>query len=290
MVVCNPTIMLQFRSLAVLLLVAAPVLRPSDKPPTEQAWTILKDGAVDKSAGRRAKVVHSLGLLTTDRQAQGIAEKALTDPDKEVRIESAIALGTMNDRQARPKLHACLNDKEIQVVLACTNALYQFKDPVAYEVYYTLLTGERRSSKGLMQSQLDTLRDRKQVEKLALETGIGFVPFGGMGLQAFRTITHDDVSPVRALAAQRLAADPDPKSGKALSDYVFDKKNKVREAVVEAIAKRGDPALLKTVVALLYDDNESVRFDAAATVIYLSRRRAPSVKPQAAPATPGASK
>jgi HEAT repeat protein len=282
--------MFQFRSLAVLLLVAAPVLRPADKPPTEQAWTILKDGAVDKNAGRRAKVVHSLGLLTTDRQAQGIAEKALTDPDKEVRIESAIALGTMNDRQARPKLHACLNDKEIQVVLACTNALYQFKDPVAYEVYYTLLTGERRSSKGLMQSQLDTLRDRKQVEKLALETGIGFVPFGGMGLQAFRTITHDDVSPVRALAAQRLAADPDPKSGKALSDYVFDKKNKVREAVVEAIAKRGDPALLKTVVALLYDDNESVRFDAAATVIYLSRRRAPSVKPRAAPATPGASK
>jgi HEAT repeat protein len=290
MVVCNPTIMFQFRSLAVLLLVAATVLRPADKPPTEQAWTILKDGAVDKNAGRRAKVVHSLGLLTTDRQAQGIAEKALADPDKEVRIESAIALGTMNDRQARPKLHACLNDKEIQVVLACTNALYQFKDPVAYEVYYTLLTGDRRSSKGLMQSQLDTLRDRKQVEKLALETGIGFVPFGGMGLQAFRTITHDDVSPVRALAAQRLAADPDPKSGKALSDYVFDKKNKVREAVVEAIAKRGDPALLKTVVALLYDDNESVRFDAAATVIYLSRRRAPSVKPQAAPATPGASK
>jgi HEAT repeat protein len=286
--------MVKSRALAVLLLIAAPVLWPAAKPPTEQAWTMLKDAATDRAAGRRAKAVHSLGLLTMDRQAQGIAEKALTDVDKEVRIEAAIALGAMNARTARPKLHACLDDKEIQVVLACTNALFQFKDPVAYDVYYTLLTGERRSSKGLMQSQMDILRDRKQVEKLALETGIGFVPFGGMGLQAIRTITHDDVSPVRALAAQRLAADPDPKSAKALSDYVFDKKNKVREAVVEAIAKRGDPALLKTVVALLYDDNENVRFDAAAAVIYLSRRRGAGVKPAAAPgastATPGAPK
>jgi HEAT repeat protein len=277
--------MFKSRALVVLLLMAAPALQPAAKP-TDQAWTMLKDGAADKNAARRAKAVHSLGLLTMDRLAQSISEKALTDVDKEVRIEAAIALGEMNARTARPKLHACLNDKEIQVVLACTNALYQFKDPVAYEIYYTLLTGERRSSKGLLQSQMDTLRDRKQVEKLALETGIGFVPFGGMGLQAIRTITHDDVSPVRALAAQRLAADPDPKSGKALSDYVFDKKNKVREAIVESIAKRGDPALLKTVNALLYDDNESVRFDAAAAVISLSRRRGPGVKPQP---TPGAS-
>jgi HEAT repeat protein len=281
--------MFKFRPLLVLSLMAVPLLRADTKPPVEQAWTMLKDGAADKTAGRRAKAVHSLGLLTLDRQAQAIAEKALTDTDKEVRTEAATALGEMKARTARPKLHACLDDKEIQVVLACTNVLYQFKDPIAYEVYYTLLTGERRSSKGLVQSQMDTLRDRKQVEKLALETGIGFVPFGGMGLQAIRTISHDDVSPVRALAAQRLAADPDPKSGKALSDYVFDKKNKVREAIVEAIAKRGDPALLKTVVTLLYDDNESVRYDAAAAVIYLSRRRGTGVKPAPVPAaTPGA--
>jgi HEAT repeat protein len=272
-----------FRSLLVLLFLAVPAIRPAKLPPVEQAWAMLKDGVADSSAPRRAKAVHSLGLLK-DRQAQSMAEKALTDPDKGVRVEAAVALGDMNARTARPKLHACLDDTEVQVVLACTNSLYRFKDPIAYDIYYALLTGGRKSSKGLVQSQLDVLHNRKQLEKMVFETGIGFVPFGGVGLQAFRTVTHDDVSPVRALAAQRLATDPDPTSAKALSDYVFDKKNKVREAVVEAIARRGDPALLKTVATLLYDDNESVRYDAAAAVIYLSRRSAaPRVKPSTAP-------
>jgi HEAT repeat protein len=238
---------------------------------------ILKNAALDKNPVQRAKAVHALGMVRSP-QAQSIAEKALGDVDKEVRVEAAVALSQMNARSARPKLHACLNDAEIQVVLACTNTLYQFKDPIAYEVYYALLTGNRKSSKGLLQSQLAVLHDHKQLGKLAFETGVGFVPFGGIGWQAVKTITHDDATPVRILAAERLATDPDESSTKALTDYVFDKKNGVREAVVEAIAKRGDPALLKTVTALMEDDVDGVRYDAAAAVITLSRRRtAPAV-------------
>jgi HEAT repeat protein len=255
-----------------LLLLAAPTTPPANPPPSKQAWTILKDGAADKSADRRVKAVHSLGLIK-DHQAQSLAEEALSDSDKNVRAEAALSLGRMYTMTARAKLRACLDDKEIQVVLACTNSLYLLKDPIAYEVYYALLAEERKSSKGLLQSQIDTLRDRKQLEKLAFETGIGFVPYGGLGWQTIRTIAHDDVSPVRALAAERLATDPDPKSAKALADYLTDKKTRVREAVVEAIAKRGDPALLKIVIGLLDDENDAVRYDAAATVIYLSRRR-----------------
>ncbi len=254
-----------------LLLLATPASPPAKAPPSKQAWTILKDAVADKSADRRVKAVHSLGLIR-DRQAQSLAEEALSDSDKNVRTEAALSLGRMNATTARPKLRACLDDKEIQVVLACTNSLYLLKDPVAYEVYYALLTEERKSSKGLLQSQIDTLRDRKQLEKLAFETGIGFVPYGGLGWQTIKTIAHDDASPVRALAAERLATDTDAKSAKALADYLTDKKTRVREAVVEAIAKRGDPALLKIMIDLLDDENDAVRYDAAATVIYLSGR------------------
>jgi HEAT repeat protein len=259
--------------IAFLLLFAALDRPPSASPLREQAWTMLKEGVADKSPARRAKAVHSLALIK-DREAEEMAEAALSDTDKDVRSEAATSLGRMNAAAARPKLRACLEDKEIQVILACANSLYLLKDPKAYEVYYALLTEERKSSKGLLQSQLNTLRDRKQLEKLAFETGMGFVPYGGVGWQTIRAITHDDASPVRALAAERLATDRDPKSAKALTDYLSDKKTRVREGVVEAIAKRGDPALLKDVVDLLEDENESVRYDAAATVIYLSRRRA----------------
>jgi HEAT repeat protein len=255
--------------IAFLLLLAVPATQP---PANQQAWTMLKEGLADKSPTKRAKAVHALGLLKNDA-AERMAEKALDDLDKGVRSEAAAALGKMNRADARPKLRACLNDKEIQVVLACTNSLYLLKDPKAQEVYYALLTETRKSSKGLLQSQLDTLRDRKQVEKLAFETGIGFMPYGGMGWEAIKTIRQDDASPVRALAAQRLATDPDPKSATALAEFTNDKKPQVRVAVIEAIAKRGDPALLSDVVARLADADESVRFTAAAAVISLSQRR-----------------
>jgi len=258
--------------IAFLLLLAVLAVPTADSSQSQRAWTMLKEGVADKSAVKRAKAVHALGLLK-DNEAQNMAEKALDDPDKGVRSEAATALGKMNRADVRPKLRACLNDKEIQVVLACTNSLYILKDPKANEVYYALLTENRKSSKGLLQSQLDTLRDRKQVEKLAFETGIGFVPYGGMGWEAIKTIRQDDASPVRALAAQRLASDPDPKSATALAEYTNDKKPRVRVAVIEAIAKRGDPALLTDVIALLGDGDDSVRYDAAATVISLSGRR-----------------
>jgi HEAT repeat protein len=255
--------------IAFLVLLAVPV---SNSSPSQRAWTMLKEGVADKSATKRARAVHALGLLKND-DAERMAETALGDSDKDVRSEAAAVLGKMNRADARPKLRACLNDKEIQVVLACTNSLYMLKDPKAQEVYYALLTETRKSSKGLLQSQLDTLRDRKQVEKLAFETGIGFMPYGGMGWEAIKTIKQDDASPVRALAAQRLATDPDPKSATALAEFTNDKKPQVRVAVIEAIAKRGDPALLSDVVARLADADESVRFTAAAAVISLSQRR-----------------
>jgi hypothetical protein len=142
---------------------------------------------------------------------------------------------------------------------------------MAFDVYYALLTGERKSSNGLVQSQLDRLRNRKEMEKLAFETGIGFVPFGGMGYEAWKTITHDEGSSIRVLAATRLAHDPDPKSADALIELRFDKKWQVRAAVVNAIAERRDRSLLSAVIPLMDDENDNVRYDAAGTVVQLSR-------------------
>ena len=248
---------------------ASPTITP---PPAQQAWSILRRRGRDANASGRAKAVHSLGLIR-DRRARIMAEEALSDSDKDVRSEAATSLGEIRAAASLPKLRACLDDKELQVVLACTNSLYLMKDPIAYQVYYAILSGDRKSSKGLLQSQLATLHDRRQLEKLAFETGIGFVPYGGIGWQAIKTIARDDSSPIRALAASRLATDPDPANARALAEFLTDKKTHVREAVVEAIARHGDPALLKSVLPLLDDDVECVRYDAASTVISLSQRR-----------------
>ena len=256
--------------IALLLLLALEPPPASVPKPVDRAWSILDGGIENKDPAKRAKAVHALGLLRSSRRAQDFAEKALEDENQEVRVEAATALGRLGLSSARPKLRRALDDKEVKVVIAATNALYELKDPAAFDVYYALLTGERKSSAGLMQSQLDRLRNRKDMEKLAFETGVGFVPFGGIGYEAWKTITHDDASPIRALAASRLARDPDAKSADALIQSRFDKKWQVRAAVVNAIAERRDRSLLDPVISLMDDENDNVRYDAAATVVELS--------------------
>lgn len=259
--------------LRVLLMLAASGVSLASATVTDMSWVILQEAAADKSADKRAGAAHALGLLSRNKKAEEIVEKALLDSNLHVRVEAAKALGQIGAASARPKLRQALKDSEVAVVIAAANSLYLLKDPAAYEVYYALLTGERKSSGGLVHSELQILKDRKSIEKLAFETGIGFVPFGGMGYEAWKTVTKDDTSGVRAAAAERLAKDPDPKSGRALAASCSDKKWKVRMASVDAIAVRGDPALIDALMPLLQDVNDNVRYDAAAAILRLKTHR-----------------
>lgn len=143
-------------------------------------------------------------------------------------------------------------------MLAAAQALPVLHDPVAYEVYYEVLTGERKSREGLVSQGMETLKDRKKIAEFGFEEGIGFVPYADIGYSAVKAVTKDDTSPVRAAAAKTLTNDTDPRSGQALVQAVSDKKWMARVAALEAIAKRGDPQLLSGIVPAMSDKNEAV--------------------------------
>lgn len=252
----------------VVLCLAAGFL-PAQKP-SDTAWKILKDGVIAKSDDERAKAARVLGMLPHNILARQLAEKALEDTDPGVRAAAATALGQMGATESIPKLKEALKGQETEAVFAAADALFRLNDPSAYEVYFAVLRGERKSGQGLMESQMKMLKDPKALAKMGFEQGIGFIPFASIGYGAVKMLRRDDVSPIRAAAALKLARDPDPKSGAALVTSVADDKWIVRAAVVEAIAKRDDPALLGAIVPLLTDDNDTVRYGAAAAVIRLS--------------------
>lgn len=258
-------------AVAILLVVSPPSILAGN--PVDKAWSTLTEAIENKSSDQRREGIQALGSLRGDRKANALVEKALSDVDPSVRAAAATAIGQMHDLTARSLLRKELNDKNIKVVLASAGALYIFKDPAADEVYYAVLTGERKSHEGIVQSQLEALHDRKQVEKLAFETGIGFVPYAGIGWDVWQRLTEDHGSSVRAAAAENLATDPDPKSAKALMDASDDNDWRVRAAVANAIGRRHDPKLLNTVSSMLLDPNLSVRLQAAASVIALERRK-----------------
>ncbi|HEV3254453.1 MAG TPA: HEAT repeat domain-containing protein [Candidatus Acidoferrales bacterium] len=238
--------------------------------PQEKAWETLEEGIQGKSTGNRSIAVRELGLLPGDAKAVELAEAALKDAKPEVRAAAAAGLGQMCSRSSVGKLEGVLDDKETAVVLAAASSLVRLKDKRGYEVYYAVLTGKRKAGKGLIAEQMKTLKDPKKMALFGFEEGLGYVPFAGMGFEAFKVITKDDASPVRAAAAKMLAKDPDPESSEALADASSDKSWKVRIAALEAIAKRGDPKLLDEVEGAMSDEKPGVRYTAAAAVIRLT--------------------
>src|SRR6266849_5877612 len=237
--------------------------------PREEAWQILDTACSGDKTSDRATAIRVLGLMPNNAKALRLAEKALKDDKPEVRSAAAAALGDMKSRTSIPKLRAVLDDNDPLVALAAAHSLELMHDDSAYEVYYEVLTGQRKASRGLIASQTSILKDPKKVAQLGFEEGIGFIPFAGIGWGAVKAITKDDSSPVRAAAAQVLARDPDPAATKALADAVGDKSWLVRAAALEALAKRGDPSVLDTVRMYVSDEKDAVRYTAAAAVLRL---------------------
>src|SRR5579862_7705219 len=163
-----------------------------------------------------------------------------------------------------------LDDPEPAVALAAAHSLETMHDEAGYQLYYQVLTGEKKGSKGAVASEINSLKDPKQLAELGFQQGIGFIPFAGMGWEAFRMLSKDNATPVRAEAAKILATDPDPESGSALGDAATDDKNwVVRVAALSSIAKRGNPALLRAAESAMEDNKPAVRYAAAATVVRL---------------------
>jgi len=100
-----------------------------------------------------------------------LAERALNDPNPAVRAAAATALGQMHAIESIHKLQKLLSDPTIAVVMAAAHSLRDLKDNrSAYDVYYDVLTGERKGD-GLIVQQMDTPRNPKELAKNWTRTG-----------------------------------------------------------------------------------------------------------------------
>jgi HEAT repeat protein len=253
-------------------LVYAPAQASTDVETSQhRAWGMLQRAAAAKHTGERTNGIRALGLLSSDERARQLAEGALKDSRFQVRSAAATSLGQMHATESIPKLKQALRDRKIAVVMAAARSLHELKDDgPAYDLYYEVLTGERKSSDGVIAQQMETLHDPKQLAMIGVSEGIGFVPFAGIGWDAWRTLHKPDPNPARAVAAGFLAHDPDPDTGKALLRATRDRNPIVRAAAVEALSQRGDPSVLSRLQLCLFDKNERVRYTAAAAVIHLN--------------------
>ena len=239
--------------------------------PAREAWKLLSNGVQSDKTDQRAAAVRALALMRGETRAVKWSTTAIIDDKPKVRAAACEALGELRAVEAIPKLQEALDDTDISVVLAAAHALHTLKDPSADEAYYSILTGERKGTKGLVAGQLDILKDPKKMALMGFEEGIGFVPFGGIGYSAFKVIHSDDSAPVRAAAARMVAHDPDPVTEDALiRAAVGDKSAIVRGSALTALSERGNPKVIERITPAMSDSKDAVRYTAAAAILHLS--------------------
>ena len=235
----------------------------------EKAWSILQEGQQKKNE-EKIIAVRVLGLIQKDQKATDFALAALSDSNSDVRAAAAKSLGQMGAKSTIQRLKSTLHDeKDASVVVACAWSLVTLGDPQGYAVYYAVLTGQKKSGEGLLDDQKKMLHDPKKMAEFGFDEGIGFIPFAGLGRDAFKMLTKDDSSPVRAAAAGMLEKDPDPKTRTALINAVSDESWQVRVAATDVLSHRGDATVIVDIQPLLYDKKDEVRYTAAAAVAHL---------------------
>ena len=238
--------------------------------PQEQAKVILQTGFSEKNTGKHAAAVAALGLLQNDPWAIESAEKALGDKKAAVRAAAATALGQMGAKSSIPLLKTALADKEKQVFYAAADSLLSMGDSSGYDVYYEILTGERKSGEGLIAAKKKLITDERAMVLLAMGVGIGFAPYASYGWMVWQELSKDYATPVRLNALKKLANDPDSRIGKGLLRAACDKHGTVRVAALFAIGRHDDPSLIVPIAPHMMDKKAPVRYMAAAAVLRLS--------------------
>ena len=266
-----------FVVLAVVMI--ATLVPAQNQDPQQLSWGILQAGLADKSSQQRVSAVTVLALITADPRAVTMAETALKDSNADVRSAAATTLGTLKSTGSIPALEEALKDSSPAVIMAAAQSLVEMKNEEGYDTYYAVATGQMKSGQGLVASQEtklnQLLHNPKDMAETAFEQGIGFVPFGGIGFGAFKAI-HDsgaNATVVKATALKMLAKDPDPRSGKALIAATSDDQWVIRSAAYDALAQRGDRALISQMALGLTDQQTVVKLTAAAAIAQLSALR-----------------
>jgi len=244
----------------------------------EDAWSLLRKACKEEKGLSHAAALRALGLIPNNVEARRLAEEGLGDDEADIRLAAADALGQMKARASIPKLRTALHDSDPPVVLAAAHSLELMKVRSAYQIYYEVLAGDRKARRGLIASQTSALKDPKKLAQLGIKEGATFVPYGSMGWSAVKMLTRNDSSHARASAAQALVNDPDPAATKALTDALGDKSWLVRQAALESLAKRNNPSVLDMVRLYVYDEQEAVRYTAAAAVVRLTAIRESEVQ------------
>jgi len=244
--------------------------------PDKTAWDVLKLGLTDKNPEKRRQAVTAAGSIGLVPEAIQQVEQALHDIDPVVRQTAAAELADMKSLQSIPALKTEINDSSGEVAFAVAKALWDLGDVSGRELIEDVLTGEQKTSDGLINGAVRDakrkLHDPKALAMMGMKEASGALlgPFN-IGIVAAEQAFKDGSSGARSLAATLLAKKCDPETRQLLEwAFTYDKNWAVKAASAKGLGQCGNADSIPKLEQGLSDSHEAVKDMSAAAIIRLN--------------------
>jgi HEAT repeat protein len=265
--------------LALLVLVGNLVAAdpPRQEAPQQAAWLTIDQSLQSGDVDHRRQAIVALATIggTNHEAVERVVRCLRSDKDPRVRMQAALALGTMQATEAIPALKSALTDTG-EVAFAASKSLIDLRDPAGEGMLIAVLAGGRSDTPGIMTKAVreaqNRLRHPTNLMLMGAEdaTGAMFGP-AAMGFTAAKDAValKGSGTPGRAAAAAYLAKDPDPYAVTLLEWALGDGNQFVRVEAAKSLGARGNAASIAKLQPLLKDSHTTVRTMAAASIIRL---------------------
>lgn len=240
---------------------------------SKQAWDLLTSTVTDtKHVDNCIQAIAALGTMGTNPRAATLLQKAMTDPERDVRTAAILAAAQTKNSSLIPALRKALDDTEPEVAFTAATQLWKLHDHTGDDLLIAVANGERRPSGKLMHnakhSAAREMHNPAAMAKLGAMQGAAILlgPFG-FGLQAVDYARKNGADSSRALAIDDLAEVHTQEVHGVLVDALDDKDPAVRAAAAKGLGQWTDAATAKKIAPLLSDGKLPVRLTAAAAYI-----------------------
>jgi len=246
--------------------------------PDKTAWDVLKLGLTDKNPEKRRQAVTATGSIGLLPEAIQQVEQALHDKDPVVRQTAAAELADMKSIQSIPALKTEIDDSSGEVAFAAAKALWDLGDVSGRELIEDVLTGEQKTSEGLingaMRDAKRKLHDPKALALMGFKEASGALlgPFN-IGLVAAEQAFKDGSGGARSLTLTLLAKRCDPETRQLMEwAYANDKNWAVRAASAKGLGQCGNADSIPKLEQGLSDSHEAVKDMSAGAIVRLSHQ------------------
>ena len=254
---------------------------PLAAQPEKTAWDVLKQGLAEKNVDKHRQALTATGSIGLAPEAVQLVEEGLKDMDPLIRQTAAAELGQMKSKQSIPALKAAMDDSDGQVAFAAAKALWDMGDKSGRELIEDVLTGDQKTSEGLMSGAMRDakrkIHDPKALAMMGFKEASGALlgPFN-IGIIAAEQAFKDGSAGGRTLAVALLTDECDAQTVRLLDwSFTNDKNWAVKAAAAKGLGKCGNADSIPKLETALSDSHEAVKAMSAAAIIRLSLKPTP---------------